>query len=275
MTLPRLGLWIVTAGLGVLATSAGCATQTPLPPGVGIRTPLAPPGLAAPPMPAELPTMAIADDPPPEPHVVLRPVDAGPLDLGEVLARVETSFPLLYAIEQERVIASGRRLSAEGVFDPLLHAHGADQAGTFSNGRLNAGVQQVTPYGGISTFAGWRWGAGNFPVYNGGLKTGVGGEFRAGVDVPLLQNREIDPLRARLRAAQIAEQQATPVIRRARLDFVRAASQSYWAWQAAGAISGAELAAGGLEGKALGDELGRRRTQAIAALREAETGPDT
>ncbi len=89
-------------------------------------------------------------------------------------------------------------------------------------------------FGGVSTFAGWRLGTGNFPIYYGERKTGDGGEYRAGVNVPLLQNREIDPRRARLRAAQIGERLADPVVRRARLDFQRAAAQSYWAWQAAG-----------------------------------------
>ncbi len=165
-----------------------------------------------------------------------RPGDAtGPLALDEVLSSVDAAFPLLYAVEQERVVAAGQRVAAEGGFDPVLRARGADQAGTFASTRFDAGIEQATPFGGVSAFAGWRFGSGNFPIYYGDRKTGDGGEYRAGLNVPLLQNRDIDPRRARLRAAQIGERLADLVVRRARLDYHRAAAQAYWGWQSAGA----------------------------------------
>ncbi|HEY1187364.1 MAG TPA: TolC family protein [Gemmata sp.] len=202
----------------------GCATQSPLPESAYVRAPLAAPRLPAPPAPQPLPAAP-----------ALAPGPDAPLQLAEVLRSVEVAFPLLYAVEQERLIAAGQRLAAEGQFDPTLRAGATDQAGTFSSTRLDAGVQQATPFGGVTTFAGWRQGLGNFPIYYGERKTAEGGEFRAGVSVPLLQGRDIDPRRARLRAAQIAERAADPTIRRARLDAFRAAAQAYWAWQAAGA----------------------------------------
>jgi outer membrane protein TolC len=215
-----------TAWLLVLC-AAGCATKSPLPEGAYIRAPQAAPQLPEPPSPAPLPA-------PPEPTAGPSAPGA-PLQLTEVLRSTDAAFPLLYAIEQERLIAAGQRLTAEGQFDPTARASGVDQAGTFSSTRLDAGVQQATPFGGVTTFAGWRQGLGNFPIYYGERKTAEGGEFRAGVNVPLLQNRDIDPRRARLRAAQIAERAADPTVRRARLDAFRAAAQAYWAWQTAGA----------------------------------------
>jgi outer membrane protein TolC len=189
-------------------------------------------------IPPPKPADQLPEPPPaePPPGARLRPGSDpnAPLSLEEVLRSVDTAFPLLLAIEQERAIAAGQRLSAEGQFDPVLRANGIDQAGTFSSARLDTSIEQATPFGGITTFAGWRLGLGNFPVYNGGQKTADGGEFRTGVSIPWLQNRAIDPRRARLRAAQIAEQLADPVIRRARLDFFRLSAQAYWAWQAAG-----------------------------------------
>jgi outer membrane protein TolC len=157
------------------------------------------------------------------------------LQLEEVLESVAAAFPLLYAVELERTIAAGQRLAAEGQFDPLLRLQSIEQTGTFASTRLQTGIEQTLPYGGIATFAGWRWGQGNFPVYYGDRKTGEGGELRAGVIIPLLQNRPIDPRRARLRIAQITENLADPTIRRARLDFFRLATQAYWSWQVAGA----------------------------------------
>ncbi len=224
-------VWAFACGC---ALAAGCATKSPLPDGAFVRAPVAAPQLPPPPKPAELPA------PPVVPAAGAKPVETrpgdpnGPLALGEVLNSVEAAFPLLYAVEQERAIAAGQRLAAEGGFDPVIRASGVDQGGTFSSTRLDAGVEQATPFGGISTFAGWRLGTGNFPVYYGERKTGDGGEYRAGVNVPLLQNRDIDPRRARLRAAQIGERLADPIVRRARLDFQRAAAQAYWTWQAAG-----------------------------------------
>lgn len=209
--------------LALALTLSGCATRTPLPDGAHIRAPLPAPLLPDPPAPKPLPAAP-----------ALNPGAGAPLQLTEVLKSVEFAFPLLYAIEQERLIAAGQRLAAEGQFDPTVRASAVDQTGTFSSTRLDAGVQQATPFGGVTTFAGWRQGLGNFPIYYGERKTAEGGEFRAGVNVPLLQNRDIDARRARLRAAQIAERAADPVIRRARLDAFRAGAQAYWAWQAAG-----------------------------------------
>ena len=225
-----------TAWTLALLSAAGCASQRgPLPPGAFVRAPLAPPQLLPPPPAAELPA----------PPAVAARVPTGTLGLRDVLTSVEEHFPLLYAVEQERAIAAGQRLSAEGQFDTVLRARASEQAGTFSNGRVDVGVETPLTEGGVTTFAGWRLGGGNFPVYNGDRKTADGGEFRAGVTVPLLQNRDTDPRRARLRAAQIQEQLADPVVRRARLDFQRNAAQTYWVWEAAGAQYrvAAELAA--------------------------------
>ena len=225
-----------TAWTLALLNAAGCASQrSPLPPDAFLRTPLGTPQLAA-----ALPAAGL----PGPPVVTARPA-TGTLGLRDVLVSVEEHFPLLYAVEQERAVASGQRLSAEGQFDNVLRARASEQTGTFANGRVDVGVEQPLTAGGVTTFAGWRLGGGNFPIYYGDRKTADGGEFRAGVTVPLLQNRDIDPRRARLRAAQITEQLADPVVRRARLDFHRNAAQAYWVWEAAGAQYrvAAELAA--------------------------------
>ena len=214
---------VLTVGLVGLA---GCATaDSPIRSETLIRTPTAPPELPPPPAPDPLPA-------PPAAPPAADP--SAPLRLGEVQGSVLSHFPLLYATEQEREVAAGQRLTAEGQFDTTLRVRGVEQGGTFSNGVLDAVVEQPALAGGVTSFAGWRFGPGNFPVYNAGRKTGDGGEFRAGLAVPLLQNRAIDPRRARLRAAEIAERLADPAVRRARLDYLRAAAQSYWTWVAAG-----------------------------------------
>jgi cobalt-zinc-cadmium efflux system outer membrane protein len=210
------------------AASFGCAAwRSPWPEGANLP-PAPSPVLNPPPPPASLP------DPPRRPLAT----GDGPLStltLATVLESAERHFPLLYAAEQERAIAAGQRLAAEGQFDLALKGRGLEQGGTFSNARFDVGVEQPLAFGGVTVFSGWRLGQGNFPIYYGDRKTGDGGEFRTGVQVPLLQNRDIDPRRVRVSAAQIAEQLADPTILRARLDCFRASAAAYWSWTAAGA----------------------------------------
>ena len=220
--------WAFSSALGL-----GCAgLRSPLPPDAGIRNPV-----VAPPSPTPGPTPPGLPVPPPprDDKLKVQPVPPdGPLTLDEVLGSVAANFPLLLAIEQEREIATGRRVSAEGAFDLVLRGGGTNQEGSFDNRRFDFSVEQPTPYSGLSTFAGYRLGLGDFPVYNGGQKTADGGEFRADFQLPLLRDGAIDRRRATLRQAQIAERLADPVIRRNQLDFSRAAARAYWAWVAAG-----------------------------------------
>ena len=162
------------------------------------------------------------------------PSIGGPLVLHEVLFSVESNYPLLRAIEQERGIAGGRLVSSMGAFDLNLTAGADGQGTTYDNFRSTAGVSQGLPFGGLGAFASYRNGYGDFPTYNLGQKTADGGEFRAGLTIPLLRDRAIDRPRANVQQARIDMQLAEPVIERQRLDFQRAASRTYWNWVAAG-----------------------------------------
>jgi len=143
------------------------------------------------------------------------------LELAEVLQSVEQAFPLLLAAEQERSIASGRRLSAEGAFDLNLRTRGVHQDGTFPSDRLDFVAEQPTPWCGASFYSGYRFGFGDFPVYYGDRKTADGGEFRAGVVLPLLRDGPIDRKRASLRQAQMGEPLADALVERSRIDYFR------------------------------------------------------
>ena len=162
------------------------------------------------------------------------PSVGGPLALDEVLFSVERNYPLLRAIEQERGIAGGRLVSTMGVFDLNLTAGADGQGTTYDNFRSTAGVSQGLPFGGLGVFAGYRNGYGDFPTYNLGQKTADGGEFRAGLTIPLFRDRAIDRPRANIQQARLDVALAEPVIERQRLDFQRAASRTYWNWVAAG-----------------------------------------
>jgi outer membrane protein TolC len=196
------------------------------------------PAPAPQPRPADPEPKAGATPPAPPkavPPVAGTPVSVGgPLALDEVLEAVEQHYPLLRAVEQERAIAGGRLVSAMGAFDLNLNAGADGQGTTYDNFRSSVGVSQGLPFAGLGAFAGYRNGYGDFPTYNLGQKTADGGEFRAGLTVPLLQNRAIDRPRANIQQARLDVQIAEPVIERQRLDFQRAAARTYWNWVAAG-----------------------------------------
>ncbi len=158
----------------------------------------------------------------------------GPLNLDEVLTAVERHYPLLRAAEQERGLAGGRLVSSMGAFDLNLAAGAEGQGTTYDNVRSNVGVSRGLPVGGVGVFAGYRTGTGEFPTYNLGQKTADGGEFRAGVSIPLLRDRAIDRPRANVQQARLDVALAEPTIERQRLDFQRAAARTYWNWVAAG-----------------------------------------
>lgn len=172
--------------------------------------------------------------PDPVPDKTGSPVAAQALILEEVVASVETNFPLLLAAVQEQGVTSGQLLTAQGAFDLNLRAREFWQVGTYDSNRFNVGVDQNTAWNGLSYYAGYRQSVGNFPIYYGDRKTGDGGEFRAGVLIPLLAGRAIDKRRATLQQAAITRAMADPVIAAQRLDFVRAASRAYWTWVGTG-----------------------------------------
>jgi outer membrane protein TolC len=190
-----------------------------LPPPRPIGKPLVPPTLGGPSSPGT---------------PVGQPIALEPLQLHDVLRSVDRHYPLVRAAEQERVIAAGGQLAAQGAFDHVLRSLNYAEGGSFANQRYNVFVEQQTPYWGISYFAGYRLGLGSFPVYYGDRKTADGGEFRAGVLFPLLRGREIDPFRATLAKANIDRALAEPNIELQRIDIARMASFAYWQWLATG-----------------------------------------
>ena len=131
------------------------------------------------------------------------PSVGGPLALDEVLFSVERNYPLLRAIEQERGIAGGRLVTSMRAFDLNLNAGADGQGTTYDNFRSTLGVSQGLPVGGIGAFAGYRNGYGDFPTYNLGQKTADGGEFRAGLTIPLMRDRAIDRPRANIQQARL------------------------------------------------------------------------
>jgi len=162
------------------------------------------------------------------------PVDfAGGLTLDSVVDSVYRSYPLLQAALYSRNIALGEQVSASGAFD--LKLKGASELGPtgfYETYRHNIGLAQPL-YGGGEAFAGYRVGRGSFQPWYKERQTNDGGEFKAGVGFPLLQDVDIDPRRAALWQAQYGRQLAEPEIQAQLIAFVQEASYAYWSWMAA------------------------------------------
>lgn len=156
------------------------------------------------------------------------------ISLQQVIASVHHSYPLVQAAMQERAIANGERLAAWGSFDTKVKALTENgPVGFYETYRHRAGLSNPI-YSGGEFFAGYRSGRGDFQPWYGERETNDGGEFKAGVRVPLMRDREIDTRRAQLWRATYNQQIADPVIRAALVAFAREAGHAYWKWVAAG-----------------------------------------
>ena len=160
---------------------------------------------------------------------------AVPLGLEEVLTSVDGAYPLLQIQFLERGVLDGRLLAGLGQFDTNLRAGTVNVPyGSYENFRTDFSASQRFVDTGASLTGGFRTGYGQFPLYNGGLKTADGGEFRGGVSIPLLRDRAIDRGRATIRQAALEREGVEPAIETQRLTFQRTAARVYWAWVAAG-----------------------------------------
>lgn len=158
---------------------------------------------------------------------------AGPLMLEDVIDSVVATYPLLRSAMFTRNIAQGELLQANGEFDLKLKADTLNMPmGFYENYRQAIGAEQPL-FGGGSVFGGYRLGRGNFPEWYGYRETKQGGEFKAGVTIPLAQGRNIDDRRAGLYRSSWEVQSAEPEIQTQFIAFIQAASITYWYWVAA------------------------------------------
>lgn len=160
-----------------------------------------------------------------EPHAV---------QFDEVVNSVYDSYPLLESAMLSRDIATGRQVGTRGAFDTKLKGSSENAPqGYYQTYRQSIGVVQPTYWGG-EYFAGYRIGNGDFQPWYLGRQTNAGGEFKAGVQIPLARNRDIDERRAELWKAGYGKNLAEPEIQAQLISFVQEASYAYWDWVAAG-----------------------------------------
>ena len=157
------------------------------------------------------------------------------LRLADVLEAMESRFPLILAALEEVDIAEGELLSAMGGFDLRAKAKtNFGVQGFYENETTTAILEQPTEFLGTTLFGGYKLGTGDFPIWEGGLKTREGGEFALGARIPLLAGRAIDSRRLAVWRARVERAQADPLVQSERLDATRRAALAYWRWVGAG-----------------------------------------
>ena len=166
-----------------------------------------------------------------------------PLLLPEVLASVKKQYPPFLAALIDQDLAKGRIRQALGSFDLNLNSGGAKSLAGPNDGAAGYAIlDQPFPfwggnvYGGYTSYADYYLlSSGYLPNYNKnnslGNSEGVG---LVGLRIPLLKDGVIDERRAKLWQAKIDQELADPVILRQYLDFIRAATISYYTWLASG-----------------------------------------
>ena len=157
------------------------------------------------------------------------------LTLDEVLASVDKHYPPLKAALLDQPIADADYLAAQGRFDLAIRSIvETNNFGFYESRRWDVAVEQPLQTWGASVFSGYQVSGGRFPSYDGKFQTDGLGEWRSGLRVPLLRDREIDGRRTELRKADIGRRIADLGIRQQRIVILQLATSRYWNWVAAG-----------------------------------------
>lgn len=161
------------------------------------------------------------------------PLHCGAVSLGaeQVAAAALAGLPKVRVLEQKLAAAVAKQLAARGAYDIKLFAKGdATPFGGYNWGAANLGAEQLTTLWGASVYGGYRIGQGDFQVYKGDKETNAAGELRAGVRVPLWQDRAIDEGRAGLRIAAAGVDVVKANVALGRIEIARKARQSWAKW---------------------------------------------
>ncbi len=156
------------------------------------------------------------------------------LSVEALVKDLRSHYPPLEQARLKRQITEAKLLEKQGAFDTKVKSKlGAYPLGYYQNLQLDSVIEQATPWWGTTFFTGYRLGAGSFADYDGKKETLSLGEIRAGLEVPLLRNRELDSRRTDLRALELQLQIADLEIFEKQLKFTKDALKSYWSWVAA------------------------------------------
>ena len=157
------------------------------------------------------------------------------LKLEDVLQSVSRCYPQIKISRLEINKTQGEYITALGKFDPSLTLNSASQpVGGYINNYGNSEINIPTLYNGLKLFGGYRNGEGNWPIYYQNYLTNSGGEYKAGLSLPLLKDRIIDKERTGLLTSRetirMKEKDAAVV----KIKVYQEAIKVYWQWVQAG-----------------------------------------
>lgn len=157
------------------------------------------------------------------------------LSLDKVLHSVTRYYPKIRIARLEITKAQGAHLSALGKFDPSLDATTRSQpVGGYINNYGDTQLNVPTFYNGVTLFAGYRNGNGNWPIYYQNYLTNSGGEYRAGLSLPLLRDRLIDKERTNLLTTAESIEMKKHDAEAVKIKIYQETIKAYWQWVEAG-----------------------------------------
>jgi len=144
-------------------------------------------------------------------------------------------FPSVQVAQQEQRRADAELRSAKGAFwDPTLKAQfQSAPVGKYTHTYTEAGLTQSLPLFGAQLSASYKISDGDFAVYDLKNETGTAGEWKLGVEIPLLRNSWIDFKRSRIEMADIGQKGAEQNLSQQEMDTLRQVRQRFWSWVAA------------------------------------------
>jgi len=162
-------------------------------------------------------------------------VSAKRLELEQVLQSTRQHHPLIAAERLSVQAADGDVRAARGEFDTTLSVSGrAAPVGYYDVRRADVVLEQPLPVLGASVYTGYRVMRGRVAPYYGEQTTLRGGELRAGMRLPLLQDLQLDSRRAGVQASQAQLRAETAAYKEILLDMECDAAEAYINWVAAG-----------------------------------------
>lgn len=157
------------------------------------------------------------------------------LSIEEVLQSVNRHYPEILAARQNVRKAQGELISAWGAFDPSLQSQSRSlPMGGYQSNALDSEISVPTLTQGLRFFAGYRIGQGNYPVYYQNYLTNSGGEYRAGLSLPLLRDRNIDKSRTELLNRKTLVHVRNQEVGALKLMVYQQTIHQYWRWVQAG-----------------------------------------
>ena len=146
-----------------------------------------------------------------------------------------SQFPQVMIAQQERLRAEAELKSAKGSFwDPTLKAQvQAAPLGKYIHHLAEAGLTQSLPLFGAQLSASYKISEGEFAVYDLKNQTGSAGEWKLGLEIPLLRNAWIDSRRARIESADLGLSGSESNLDQQQLDTLRQLRLRFWSWVSA------------------------------------------